>query len=136
MKSHQLGAANELRAAAYFLEEGYNVFWPAVQQSMVDFVIEKDGFYQRVQVKSATWNRQRSNTYLRIAIKTSAKSPYQSDSFDLLVGVHRNTLWLIPWEEVHERGSLLLGKEGSPEWSQEGFDADRFKVNIEEKRYE
>ena len=136
MQSHQLGAANELRAAAYFLEAGYNVYWPAVQQSLVDFVIEKDGFYQRVQVKSATWNRGTRATYLRIPIKTSKTSPYQPDSFDLLIGVHRNTLWIIPWEEVADRGSLLLLKEGFPEWKQKGFDAASYEVNIQECKHE
>lgn len=135
--THQLGAANELRAASYFLEEGYNVYWPAVQQSLVDFVIEKAGYYQRVQVKSATWNSPRpTTTYLRLPIKTSAACPYLPDSFDLLVGVHKDRLWIFPWEEVCDQGSILLGKQGDPEWRWSKFAVDEYEVSITGEEHE
>ena len=38
---HYLGANSELLAAAYFVRHGWQVYWPTIQQSCIDFVIEK-----------------------------------------------------------------------------------------------
>ncbi len=44
----------ELRFAAEFTRKGWNVFLPYGDDSSVDLLIEKDGKYKRIQVKSTT----------------------------------------------------------------------------------
>jgi len=48
----QLSQEGELRFAAEFIRKGFNVFLPYGEDHPIDLLIEKDGIYQRIQVKS------------------------------------------------------------------------------------
>ena len=50
---HIKGAASELKAQTYFLENGYQVFQPVIQHGIADFIVYKDGKFSKVQVKTA-----------------------------------------------------------------------------------
>ena len=68
MNKHIIGSINEAKAALYYLKQGYCVYWPAVQQSPVDFVVEKDKVLLKVQVKTAVNKRIRGGEYLQCNI--------------------------------------------------------------------
>lgn len=98
---HYKGAASEFKAAAYFLERNCQVYWPATQQSAVDFIVEDNGF-KKVQVKTATMNKVGELHYLQC--RTRLTNKYQSrkpkDLYDLLVVIYEGELWVIPAEVI------------------------------------
>jgi hypothetical protein len=96
------GAANELKAAGWFLDQGGQVYWPSAQQSHIDFIADYQGSLRRVQVKTATWNRgSPPYAYLQCRVAPS-NSPLRGAAFDhttrydLLFVVHGSEFWLIP----------------------------------------
>jgi hypothetical protein len=114
-QEHYTGAATEMRAAAFYLKQGYQVYFPVVKQSHVDFVIEKAGRFQRVQVKTATWVRSGKHSYLqartRLTNKHQEKEP--ADIYDLFVVVHGSNLWEIPAGEIDSSNLSLMRSSGS-----------------------
>ncbi len=48
----QIAKEGELRFAAEFIRKGWNIFLPYGEDSPVDLLIEKDGEFKRVQVKT------------------------------------------------------------------------------------
>ena len=48
----QLAKEGELRFAAEFIRKGWSIFLPYGEDSAVDLLIEKDGEYKRIQVKT------------------------------------------------------------------------------------
>lgn len=48
----QIAKEGELRFAAEFVRKGWNIFLPYGEDSPVDLLIEKDGEFKRVQVKT------------------------------------------------------------------------------------
>ena len=50
----QLAKEGELRFAAEFLRKGWQIFLPYGEDSPIDLLIEKDGIFKRVQVKSTS----------------------------------------------------------------------------------
>lgn len=109
--AHYTGAASELLAASFFLKHGYQVYWPAAQQSWVDFVIYKDEKFQRVQVKTAWWNRSSNHDYLQCRIRSTNKYQdiHPKDAFDLLVVIYEQDLWIIPSHELDSSNISLKG---------------------------
>jgi len=97
-QEHCVGASSELKAAAHYTGQGHQVYFPMVSQSHVDFILERQGKLDRVQVKTATWNKSYANHYLqartRLTNKHQDKKP--SDCYDLFVVVHENDIWEIP----------------------------------------
>ncbi len=106
-RDHYTGAASESFAAAYFLRQGYQVYLPAVQQSSVDFVIYRNGEYQAVQVKTATWSKAGAYEYLQCRVATTNK--YSDGVFDLLVVIKDDDIWIIPRDELHSTNISLAG---------------------------
>ena len=108
---HYKGAASELRAAQWFLENNMQVYMPVVQQSCVDFVVEWDGF-KRVQVKTGTINKSGTNKYLQV--RTQLTNKYKNfkpkDLYDILVVVYRTHTWIIP-SDVIDSSNLSLYNE-------------------------
>jgi hypothetical protein len=48
----QLAKEGELRFAAEFIRQGWSIFLPYGEDSAIDLLIEKDGIYKRIQVKT------------------------------------------------------------------------------------
>ena len=107
---HYLGANSELLAAAYFVRQGWQVYWPTVQQSCIDFVIEKSREFKRVQVKTASWNKGQQYKYLQCRTVSTNKYPHApSDSlYDLFVIVHEESIWVIPAVDIKSTNLSLL----------------------------
>jgi hypothetical protein len=119
-QTHKMGAITELRAASFFIRAGWTVYWPAVQQGQVDFVIEREGIYRRVQVKTARWVDSKNHTYLR----AKTKPCYNNDSFDLFVPVAGDKLWVLPWPiPGYKEGITVinLARQDDPEWRHENL---------------
>lgn len=106
-----LGAASELKAAAYFLEAGWEVFFPAVQQGSADFVIRKDSNYKSVQVKTATNIKNPCGiSYLQCRTRLTNKdqSPLPSQIADVWAVCFEEMLWVIPADEIDTSNLSLL----------------------------
>ena len=111
--SHQKGAINELKAQEWFLSQGYYVYTPVVQHGVVDFVIEKDGKPETVQVKSAFYVKTRKYNYLtcRLGRRTSnTRTAHTADMYDILFVIYNDTFWLI--RKVPNRQALYFNPEG------------------------
>jgi len=48
----QLAKEGELRFAAEFIRKGWSIFLPYGEDSAIDLLIEKDGDYKRIQIKT------------------------------------------------------------------------------------
>lgn len=101
-KEHYIGCANEYKAAAYYMFNGGQVYWPSVQQTNVDFVVELKGKLKKVQVKTATWTKSGNHSYLQC--RTRLRNKYQdakpSDMYDILFIIYRNRYWEIPASKI------------------------------------
>lgn len=97
---HFRGAASELLAASRFAARGFEVFFPAMPQSSVDFAIYKDGKFTRVQVKTGTCPNKKYPHLIQVRLGGSNRRAYDSDSFDILAVVHGERLWAIPADAV------------------------------------
>tara|TARA_R100000808_G_C2140275_1_gene148078 strand:- start:498 stop:881 length:384 start_codon:yes stop_codon:yes gene_type:complete len=108
------GSANEYRAAAYFAEKGWEVFWPPTGKSPCDFVVVRNEETKRIQVKTASNWSQGNSDYIRVQLPQT----YQPGDFDLLVAVAKEgRMWIIPQDKLPQTASLYLEKEG-------GYDRD------------
>lgn len=99
LKDSFTGASSEYRAASWFLSNHRQVYWPSLQQSDVDFVVEYDGQrLLRVQVKTATSVGPDS---FRVRLAKSKDFRIEDVGFDLLVGVSQyGHIWMIPKDQI------------------------------------
>jgi len=111
-QEHFTGSASEHFAASIFLRNGIQVFWPALQQGAIDFVILEDTGFKRVQVKTATWIKSGNFKYLQVRTRlTKFHQDYSpKESYDLLVIVAPDKrVWAIPAETVTSSNLCLDG---------------------------
>lgn len=111
---HYLGAKNELRAAAWYLGKGYQVYFPVVQQGGVDFIIHKGKTLKRVQVKTATWvsapTKKAEGRYLQCRTHTDK---LDTIPYDILFIIHEQEVWLIPAKALDSSNLSLKHSRGS-----------------------
>lgn len=114
--AHSKGAATEYLAAAHYLALGLQVYWPSVQQGVVDFAIRRGGRYLGVQVKTAF--RPKGCVYLqaRLARQVGAgpqiATPH-SDDYDLLFVLGpRGHRWEIPAPLLGRLATLRIFEPG------------------------
>jgi hypothetical protein len=111
---HFLGAANELRAAAWFISQKYQVYFPVVQQGGVDFIIQKGTKLQRVQVKTATWvsapTKKGVGKYLQCRTHTDKMDRI---AYDWLFIVYQSEFWLIPAKALDSSNLSLKHSRGN-----------------------
>lgn len=107
-KTHSKGAWCEYLAAHHFLEQGYQVFWPSIQQGSVDFIVERGRRLDRMQVKKASWQGtpQNGNKYLQVVTTNNDKE--YTDQYDFLVVVDDvKRIWIIPATQVNVKCLVL-----------------------------
>ena len=132
---HLKGAASEMKAQIWFLENGYQVFLPSVQQGIADFVVYKDNEFSKVQVKTAYTMDSGDYNYLlvrlgrsqatRAGTKTRTYDPTEPDDcFDILFVVYENQLWFVP-SDVLPEGKMTVYFNGS---GRAGWNSDDYKV--------
>jgi len=117
-KTHLVGQANELLAATHFAEQGYIIYWPAATQSKCDFVIERDGKLQKVQVKTAAWNKPKNSPFKYLQCRLVSrnnygyKSFYTKGDFDIIVFVSpEKRMWACYYEDIKELTSVCLDSD-------------------------
>ena len=129
------GAASELKAQQWFLENDYQVFTPVIQHGIADFIAYKDGVYSKVQVKTAYTMDSGDYNYLLVRLgrsqhtrqgtKTRTYDPSNPDDcFDILFVVYENQLWFVP-ANVIPKGKKTIYFNGS---GRAGWNSDEFVV--------
>lgn len=130
---HTSGLVGELKAATYFAENGYEIYWPALTQSTVDFVAIKNTDIKRVQVKNAYWMERPSGArYVQATIRkgSGGSKTYTELDCDLIVIVHEDSLWVFPVDIVTKYKTINLAKAQQIRKSRKGvLDIDKYKVN-------
>ena len=142
-RNHMKGARHELLAATYYLQQGFNVYWPSCQHSGVDFIVETASGLKRVQVKTAYWTT--SNGWaprLMCMVRNTTKKgkikhvrPRACAVYDILFAVGpssdrtRTTFWEIPSSALHNSHSVMLASttKRRPRRDRK-FDYDNFVV--------
>lgn len=116
MKSqHLTGYISEQKAALYFAELGYIIYWPNHSQSSCDFIACKDEELIRIQVKSAYWmTNPTGKNYLQATVKkgSSGLDSYTKQHCDLIVAVAKDgRIWVIPIEDIGKIQMIVLDKK-------------------------
>jgi hypothetical protein len=132
---HQTGHKSELVAAAWYVENEYEIYCPCFTQSSCDFIAVKNKEIKRVQVKTAyTFSRPSGANYVQA---TTRKGPakgnicnfYTKDDCDEIVIVYQQDLWVIPVEHLNGLQSVVLFKDVKfPRKSSADFKAEQYKV--------
>jgi hypothetical protein len=127
---HFKGASSELEAAKFYLDSGYQVYFPVTQQGPVDLVVDK-GRLLKVQVKTATWVTSGKNQYLQV--RTRLTNKYQEklpvDLYDILFVTSNVGCWEIP-SCLIKSSNLSLQNTGRNECQWNNYVVTR-KINYE-----
>ena len=111
-KDHFTGSASELKGMLYYVHQGYQVYQPLIQQSCVDFIVEKDSTFLKIQVKTARWSYSGVNNHGYLQCRTSGytqKGQKPWDLYDVLCVVFENRLWIIP-SDIIDSTNLCLDR--------------------------
>lgn len=127
MNYHDRGAASELFAASQFASRGHHVYFPAMTQSKSDFVVEMDGVFKKVQVKTGCRFNPKYPHLLQIRLGGCGRTRYQTGDFDLLAIVEGTRLWVVPTDVVDIT-------QCSMSFSTENVSGRKLKVDL--KQYE
>lgn len=130
--THQAGSVAELKAATWFVEQGYDVFFPITINPKADFVAVKDETL-KVQVKKATWSRTGDYEYLQVRLigKKAGDSQrvYKLQDFDVMVVVSEDKMWYIPVADVIGKTSLFLDSTNlTPRKSSRNYNPDDWLI--------
>ena len=107
---HKSGLTSELKAASYFASEGYEIYWPMCTQSRCDFVVFKNEYFSKVQIKTATWSKTGEHLYLqcRLTNRNGYSTSYIEGDFDWIVFVDGDRMWVAGWDDVDGLTSVCL----------------------------
>lgn len=107
------GASSELYVAHKLIENGYEIFFPVMTQSKVDFIAMKNNKTIKVQVKKASWSKAQQFEYLQSRIhgksKRDNKKYYSKEEIDYFAITDNERVWWIPYEEIGYQTSVCLG---------------------------
>lgn len=124
MKTHDVGTIGELQFAAKAISFGYSVYFPAngTQQGH-DLVIEMDGQFSRVQVRTVNLMSSSGCTRVQVSTNGCRNKPVPKDSYDLIaiVCLDLATMWLIPQEDVGEVQTISKSIPKLHEWDRYKF---------------
>jgi hypothetical protein len=113
LNRHQTGFVAELKAATYYAEQDYEIYWPNLTQSSIDFIALKGREIRRVQVKSAYWiHRKTGASYLQATIRKGCDSnqSYSKEDCDDICIVGEGRIWIIPVEKVPSLQTVIVEK--------------------------
>lgn len=108
-----IGLAAELRVAAWYVDKGYEIFWPATTQSRCDFVAyhPAEKLFRRVQVKKATWSKTGNYSYLQCRLENRnqyARRYEPGDFHEIAFTDDDNRIWIATFEQVDGLVSVCL----------------------------
>lgn len=101
----KIGRIGELKVQSKLLELNFSVYNNVCDDNGIDLIIEKDNYYFKVQVKSATVLRKQ---YSRLSFglgKTNNKP-------DFFICEYKNTFWIIPSKEIGESKAFTIPLKG------------------------
>ncbi len=96
-------------AAAYFAEQGWEVYWSPNNNGPADFLITRGAVTQRVQVKTASLWTKGLKVYTRAKLCKSNGDLYETDDYDILAAVAADgRMWIIPHDKLPRTKALYL----------------------------
>lgn len=123
---------SELVAATHYAKHGYEIYWPALTQSVCDFIAVKDSETLRVQVKTAYWfERESSRKYLQATLRkgSGGNKTYTKEHCDVIVIVSGDQLWIIPIEVAQNLKTVVVSRgQEIRRPDPRNFNADLYKV--------
>lgn len=129
---HSSGLVGELKAATWFAEQGYEIYWPSLTQSAVDFIAAKGKEILRVQAKNAYWMQRPSGArYVQVTIRKGSGGfkTYTEEDCDIIAVVHEESLWIFPVYDVKNYKTLNICKAQDIRKSRAGtLDIEKYKV--------
>lgn len=102
------------QAINFFMKNGYEVCLPIGDKRDYDFVVEKDGVLQKVQVKYAGVYGRSGTCKVGLRITGGNQSynnakKYKKDAFDILfVFTGKGEIYVIPWDKLENRNELSI----------------------------
>lgn len=123
------GAAAELYVAARLTALGYTVLWPFVTQSRYDLVAERDGVFQKIQVKKATSSRTGNFDYLQARLSGKNKqtnTPYKREDVDVFAFTDMDRIWIASYDEIGHQTSVCLDSTNPEYKPQTSYDAKKW----------
>ena len=103
------------------MQQGQEVFWPAAPQSAVDLVVDTDGIYEAVQVKTARVKVYRSGSvYLYAEIRDHRTKQTFDVAWNKLAIVYQDHIWLIDAPTITAPDFIVWGthKGNNPRWAE------------------
>lgn len=132
MLQHINGVCAELYIASYFVEQGWDIYWPHAAQSKADFVACKDEICKRVQCKKATWSKTGPYEYLQSRVSSRNKNPnpkYVKEDFDLISFTDREgSIWITEIDNILGMTSVCLGSTNPNYKPQTKYEPRNWKV--------
>ncbi len=109
--THQKGLLGELEFSLHFIKKGYTVLTPINPNSSYDLVIEKDGKFQRIQIKYCS----PTHGVLRVELDRPKRKtlPYRQREVDALgaYDAKHSKFYLIPIEKTLKKSEFRLRVE-------------------------
>lgn len=112
MNTHFQGRITELQVANSFLNQGYQVCQPLVNDSRYDFVVDVQGKLYKIQVKTCHLGGE--NEYIEFATSSShtntqhtVNRSYNKNEIDYFATYYNSQCYLVPVEQCGSRTQRL-----------------------------
>jgi len=109
---HMSGITSELFVAQKLSVVGYEIFWPLMTQSKIDFLAVKEAEILKVQVKKASWSTTGPYQYLQCRLhgrsRRDIKKWYTKEDVDFYAITDNERVWWIPFSEMGHQTSVCL----------------------------
>ena len=102
-KTIEKGCMGQLIVELAFLEHGYNLYTPVLENGKVDLIVEKDGKYKRIQIKTIQEDKGKKIIPVRKISHNMGEykiKRYTKEDIDYFIGVNIDTkdLYILPVE--------------------------------------
>lgn len=135
-EKHKSGAASELLAAAYYINQGYIVSKPIIEGYEYDMIVDMKGCLSRVQTKTIYFDNSKkrymfscATSKVRSGKKTTNKK-YTKDSFEFLCAVclFPRAIYVFPVDIVEGKRSITLYPDGINNKTRKICEFEKFRV--------
>ena len=102
-KTIEKGCMGQLIVELAFLERGYNLYTPVLENGKVDLIVEKDGKYRKIQIKTVQKEGNRKLIPVRKISHNMGEykiKRYTKEDIDYFIGVDSDTkdIYILPIE--------------------------------------
>ena len=113
--AHYIGQAGEHLACYLFHMWQYNILQPLNPKSVYDFVVERDGIFKKVQVKTTSNKSKSAVSFHRgSTTKYTEWTTYQDGDFDYLCACSFPDVYVVPFNKL--RSATCLSFSHYPEY--------------------